>query len=287
VRLAAGEAEMATGGESAVSARDLSVHYRTRDSASYSLAVSGVSFDIARGEVLGVVGESGSGKSTLARAVAVRTGEGTIDHGVAEICGGSLPVSGHAVRNSSARKRSRLTLKVGYLAQDAAVRLDPRLTVAENVAEPIFQRDRRFNQYEAADAVAGLIDAVRLSLGMMTKMPHELSSGQRQRVALARALILEPTLLVADEPTRGVDASVRSGVVEVIRELQEGREFSALVVSSDLAVAERVSDRIAVMHKGIMIGLGTLDDVLERPTHPYLKRMAQARLSARTTASSS
>ena len=161
----------------AVSARDLSVHYRTRDSASYTLAVSGVSFDLAESEVLGVIGESGSGKSTLALTLAAQSGQGLVDEGVAEICGGTAHVYGTALRGITARQRNRLTLRVGYLPQDGAVRLDPRLTVAENVAEPIYQRDRRFDQYEAADAVAALIDAVRLSLGMMNRMPHELSSG--------------------------------------------------------------------------------------------------------------
>ena len=263
----------------AVSARDLSVHYRTRNSASYTLAVSGVSFDLAAGEVLGVIGESGSGKSTLALTVAAQSGRGHVDDGIAEICGGTLSVYGTQLRGLTARQRNRLTLKVGYLPQDGAVRLDPRLTVAENVAEPIYQRDRRFDQYEAADAVAALIDAVRLSLGMMNRMPHELSSGQRQRVALARALILDPTLLVADEPTRGVDATVREGVLDVIRELQAERQFSALIVSSDIGVVDHVADRVAVLQHGIMIGLGTLDAVLERPTHPYLKGLAAARHS--------
>jgi peptide/nickel transport system ATP-binding protein len=261
----------------AVSARDLSVHYRTRNSASYTLAVSGVSFDIAEGEVLGVIGESGSGKSTLAATVAARAGRGLLDDGIAEICGGTLSVYGTRVRSITPRQRNRLTLRVGFLPQDGAVRLDPRLTVAENVAEPIFQRDRRFDQYEAADAVAALIDAVRLSLGMMNKMPHELSSGQRQRVALARSLILDPTLLVADEPTRGIDATVRDGVIDVIRELQAERRFSALIVSSDLGVVDRVADRVAVLQQGLMIGLGPLEDVLSAPTHPYLKGLAAAR----------
>jgi peptide/nickel transport system ATP-binding protein len=261
------------------SARDLSVHYRTRNSASYTLAVSGVSFDLAEGEVLGVIGESGSGKSTLALTVAARAGRGQLDEGIAEICGGTLSVYGTELRGLTARQRNRLTLRVGYLPQDGAVRLDPRLTVAENVAEPIFQRDRRFNQYEAADAVAALIDAVRLSLGMMNRMPYELSSGQRQRVALARALILDPTLLVADEPTRGVDATVREGVLDVIRELQAERRFSALIVSSDVGVVDRVADRVAVLQHGIMIGLGTLDAVLDSPTHAYLKGLAAARHS--------
>ena len=263
----------------AVSAHDLSVHYRSRNSASYTVAVNGVSYDIREGEVLGVVGESGAGKSTLALAVAAQCGRGHLDDGIAEICGGSLSVYGTQVRGIGARQRSRLTLRVGYLPQDGAVRLDPRLTVAENVAEPIFQRDRRFDQYEAADAVAALIDSVHLSLSMMTRMPYELSSGQRQRVALARALILEPTLLVADEPTRGVDATVRTGVLDVIRDLQSQRGFSALVVSSELGVVERIADRVAVLHHGIMIGLGTLDSVLDAPAHPYLKGLAAARQS--------
>ncbi|MEX1080302.1 MAG: dipeptide/oligopeptide/nickel ABC transporter ATP-binding protein [Homoserinimonas sp.] len=263
----------------AVSARDLSVHYRTRNSASYTIAVSGVSFDLAEGEVLGVIGESGSGKSTLALTVAAQSGRGLVDDGIAEICGGTLSVYGTQLRGITPRQRNRLTLRVGYLPQDGAVRLDPRLTVAENVAEPIYQRDRRFNQYEAADAVAALIDAVRLSLGMMNRMPHELSSGQRQRVALARALILEPMLLVADEPTRGVDATVREGVLDVIRELQAERGFSALIVSSDIGVVDHVADRVAVLQHGIMIGLGELDAVLRSPSHPYLKGLAAARHS--------
>jgi ABC-type glutathione transport system ATPase component len=261
----------------AVSARDLSVHYRTRNSASYSLAVSGASFDIADGEVLGLLGESGSGKSTLALTVAARAGRGLVDDGIPEICGGTLSLYGVEARGITLRQRNRLTLRVGYLPQDGALRLDPRLTVAENVAEPIYQRDRRFDQYEAADAVAALIDAVRLSLGMMTRMPHELSSGQRQRVALARALILDPTLLVADEPTRGVDATVREGVLDVIRELQAERGFSALIVSSDIGVVDRVADRVAVLQHGVMIGLGTLDSVLAAPTHQYLKDLSAAR----------
>lgn len=264
-----------------VSARDLSVHFRTRNSAAYRVAVSGVSFDVAPGEILGVLGESGSGKSTLALTVAAQAGQGRLDDGVPEICGGVLSVYGVQLRGISSRQRNRLTLRVGYLAQDGAIRLDPRLTVAENVAEPIFQRDRRFDPREAADAVAALIDAVRLSLGSMNRMPHELSSGQRQRVAIARALILEPTLLVADEPTRGVDATVRAGVLDVIRDLQGERGFSAIIVSSDLAVIESVCDRVAVLHQGVMVGLGTLEEVLAAPTNSYVKGIGDARARVR------
>ncbi|MCU1546282.1 MAG: transporter ATP-binding protein [Homoserinimonas sp.] len=260
-----------------VSAHDLSVHYRTRDAASYVKAIDGATFDIAPGEVLGVIGESGSGKSTLALAVAGRSGRGLSDDGIPEICGGSIYVHGIAVRGIAGHARDQLTLRTGYLAQDGAVRLNPRLTVAENVAEPIFQRDRRFNPQEAAQAVASMVDSVHLSLGTMNRLPHELSSGQRQRVALARALILEPSLLVADEPTRGVDATVRAGVTDVIRHLQTERGFSALVVSSDIDVVSRLADRVAVLDRGIIVGLGSLDSLLAEPSHPYLEAIAVAR----------
>lgn len=262
-----------------VSARDLCIHYRSRNAASYHRAIDGVSFDIAPGEVLGVVGESGSGKSTLALAVACMLDRGHLNDGIPEICGGTLSVYGEDLRHISARHRDRLTLRVGYLAQGGALALNPRLTAAENVAEPIFQRDRRFNQREAAAAVATLIDAVHLPLTVLERVPHELSSGQRQRVALARALILEPTLLVADEPTRGIDATVRSGVLEVLSELQRARNFSALVVSSDLDVVASMTNRVAVLHRGLLIGMGPLDRLLESPSHPYLRSLAAARAS--------
>jgi peptide/nickel transport system ATP-binding protein len=260
-----------------VAAHDLSIDYRSNSSHSRYLAVRGVTLQIAPGEVLGVVGESGSGKSTLARAIAGQAGGGRRGDGTPQICGGQLEVYGTRLRHVSRRSRDRLTLKIGYLRQDAAERLSPLLSVADNVAEPIYLRDRRFNTREATDAVATVIDAVRLPLGLMNRLPYQLSSGQRQRVALARALILEPTLLVADEPTRGVDARVRNGVLDAIRDLQKTREFSALVISSDLDVVSRISDRVAVMQRGVFVGLGPLDVVLAHPEDPYLKSLAGTR----------
>jgi ABC-type dipeptide/oligopeptide/nickel transport system ATPase component len=178
------------------------------------------------------------------------------------------------------RARDRVTLRVGFLRQDGAERLSPMLTVAENVAEPIYLRDRRFNTREASDAVATVVDSVRLPLGLMNKLPYELSSGQRQRVALARALVLEPSLLVADEPTQGIDVGVRDGVLEVLSALRREREFSVIVISSDLSVASGIADRIAVMQGGLLIGLGDLDSLLEHPEDQYLKALAKVRASA-------
>jgi ABC-type glutathione transport system ATPase component len=234
-----------------------------------------VTLDLAAGEMLGILGESGAGKSTFAMAVAGLAGRK--GPGMPEICGGQLEVYGTRLRHVGRRKRDRLTLRIGFLRQDGAERLSPLLTVAENVAEPIYQRDRKFNSREAADAVATVIDSVRLPLGLMNRLPYQLSSGQRQRVALARALVLEPTLLVADEPTRGVDASVRDGVLDALLDLNRDRGIAAIIISSDLDVLARVTPRIAVMQHGIVIGLGDVESLTTAPESDYLKVLARTR----------
>jgi ABC-type glutathione transport system ATPase component len=258
----------------AVSARDLSLRYPSVNPATRGIAVNGLTFDIAPGEVLAVVGETGSGKSTLAKAVALEA-DLPLDSSP-DITGGSLDVLGTAVRRISGHKRDRLRLQVGYLRQEAGDYLEPRLTVGENIAEPIFSRDRKFDPEEAGEAVATLVDAVRLPLGTMNKYPHELSKGQRQRVAIARAMILSPTLLVADDPTAGIDVTVRSAILDIIVSLQKERAFSALVVTADLGEVRRVSSRVAVMHRGIIVGIGDLEEVLADPQHPYVKGLARS-----------
>ncbi|CAN5352591.1 N/A [soil metagenome] len=258
----------------AVSAKDLSLRYVSASPEARSIAVNGVSFDIAAGEVLAIVGETGSGKSTLAKAVGLVADR--TDESSPEITGGSLSVLGTPIRGISGRHRDRVAAHVGYLPQEAGDYLEPRLTVGENVAEPIFSRDRHFDQDEAGEMVATLIDAVRLPLSAMNKFPHELSNGQRQRVAIAQAMILEPRLLVADDPTAGIDVTVRGAILDVLMSLQKEFAFSALIVTADLGEVRRVSDRVAIMHRGIIVGIGALDTVLGDPRHPYVGRLATA-----------
>ncbi len=259
-------------GEFAVRASDLSVHYPDDRPGTRTLAVDGVTFAVPTGGVLGILGEAGSGKSTLARTIAGYAG--LPQHGSPRIHGGDVVVLGHRMRTLRARERDDVRLRVGYLPQDAGSLLDPHLTAAENVAQPIFVRDRRFDRREAGMAVATLLDAVHLPLGVMTRYPHELSRGQRQRVALARALILDPELLVADDPTMGVDVLVRGAILDVIGEIARRREFSAVVVAHEVGELRRITDQVAVMHRGMIVGLGAIDDVLASPRHPYVARIS-------------
>ncbi|GAA3338747.1 hypothetical protein GCM10017714_11340 [Curtobacterium pusillum] len=262
----------------AVVADDVSIEYRSGRGTDAIRAVDGVSLTVRQGEILAVLGESGSGKSTFAAAIAGQlgaTGEGEGAHR-RHIVGGELTVLGQKTRGlrASSRKLERLTGRIGYLPQDGADRLSPDLTVGEAIAEPIYVRDRRFDRKEAGLIVARLVDAVHLPLGVMRLNTWELSSGQRQRVALARALVLEPQLLVADEPARGVDVLVRQSVLEALATLQRNRHFSAVVVSSDLREARALADRVAIMAESRLVGLGTFDEVLDNPVDPYVKTLA-------------
>ncbi|MET3451490.1 MULTISPECIES: ATP-binding cassette domain-containing protein [Curtobacterium] len=262
----------------AVVADDVSIEYRSGRGTDAIRAVDGVSLTVRQGEILAVLGESGSGKSTFAAAIAGQlgaTGEGEGAHR-RHIVGGELTVLGQKTRGlrTTSRKAERLSGRIGYLPQDGADRLSPDLTVGEAIAEPIYVRDRRFDRKEAGLIVARLVDAVHLPLGVMRLNTWELSSGQRQRVALARALVLEPQLLVADEPARGVDVLVRQSVLEALATLQRNRQFSAVVVSSDLREARALADRVAIMAESRLVGLGTFDEVLENPVDPYVKTLA-------------
>ncbi|PYY50806.1 ATP-binding cassette domain-containing protein [Curtobacterium sp. MCBD17_023] len=262
----------------AVVADDVSIEYRGGAVTSPICAVDGVSLSLGWGEVLAVLGASGSGKSTFAAAVAGQLGTNGEGEGAhrRRVIGGELTVLGERMRRirPSSRRHARLTGQIGYLPQDGADRLRPDLLVGEAIAEPIYARDRRFDRKEAGLIVARLVDAVHLPLGVLRLNTWELSSGQRQRVALARALVLEPQLLVADEPARGVDVLVRQSVLEALVGLQRKRAFSAIVVSSDLREARALADRVAVMNEGRLVGLGTFDEVLDNPLDPYVRTLA-------------
>jgi ABC-type microcin C transport system duplicated ATPase subunit YejF len=139
---------------------------------------------------------------------------------------------------------------------------------------PLFQREPRLSKKLAGGIVAEAIDAMHLTLATIPKYPYELSRGQRQRVAIARALVLDPELLVADAATAGIDASVRSTILGHLAEVQRRRGFAAFVVSSEIGEVRRLSHRLAVLHRGTIVGMGPIDEVLGDPGHPYVHRLA-------------
>jgi ABC-type glutathione transport system ATPase component len=260
----------------AVVADDLSLLYPARGGRPEVRAVDGVTLRLEPGEILAVLGESGSGKSTLALGLAGLAHGSRPPEGRPEIVGGELRVLGERIKSISRRRRDRLTGAVGYLSQHDGDALNPDLSVGEAVAEPLYERDRKFDRREAGRMVATLIDAVHLPLSTILQQTWELSAGQRQRVALARSLVLEPRLLIADEPARGVDVLVRRSVLELLRTLHGNRQFSAVVVTSSVAEARAVADRLAVMRQGRIVGYGDIDQVLENAVDPYVKALSQA-----------
>jgi len=260
------------GDDAAVVVDDLSARYRAGTGRGFAIALTGVSLSIPAGGTLAVVGEAGSGKSTLARAIAGLTDRSR--QGGPSVSGGGLRVLGIDVRHLRARDADELALRIGYVPQDSALVLDPHLTAGENVAVPLYERNAKLTRRTAGGIVAEAIDAMHLTLATIPKYPHELSRGQRQRVALARALVLDPDLVVADEPTAGVDATVRSSILDHLAEVQRRRGFTVFVVSSEIGEVRRLSDNLAVLHRGTMVGMGLIDDVLGSPTHPYTHQLA-------------
>jgi ABC-type glutathione transport system ATPase component len=255
---------------------DLTLEYPPHGASPAHVALHGLTLTIAPGEVLGLLGSAGSGKSTLARVLAGVAFDPRHSDVAPVITGGEATVLGHRLRGLARRKVPEYQFHVGYLPQDAAAKLPADRTVSEIVGEPILERDRRYNRKALETRVATMIDGVRLSLSMLEKYPYELSGGQRQRVALARALVLGPSVLIADEPTAGIDLTVRDVVAQLILELREQHTFSALIISHDLPVLRRTADRIAVLDRGELAALGTIDEVFDDPRHPYVMALAGA-----------
>lgn len=255
---------------------DLSVEYPPHGISRRWTALRGVSLRVEPGEVLGILGGSGSGKSTLARVLGGDGLGGAGGRTRPSIIGGDAIVAGHRLRSIPARDIKRFTVDVAHLAQDAGATLRAELTVSELIAEPIFLRDRHYDPKAAAMRVATLLDSVHLPLFLLDRYPYELSSGQRQRVAIARALVLGPTVLIADEPTSGIDATVRESIVDLLADLRRQDGFAAVVVSHDVDVLSRATDRIAVLVGGEVVAHGPLLDVLVEARHPYVRELGAA-----------
>jgi peptide/nickel transport system ATP-binding protein len=225
-------------------------------------AVDGVSLAVRPGEILGLVGESGSGKTTV----------GNCALGLVPASSGEVRVFGAPLPRGTGRRARAVRRRIGAVFQDPASSLDPRMTVAQTVAEPLAVHARADRRHRRA-RVRELLDAVELPAALLTRYGHELSGGQRQRVSLARALALDPELLIADEPTSSLDVSVQATVLELLSRLHRELSFGCLFISHDLAVVDSLCDRVAVLRAGRVVEQGPRAEVLREPAHPYTRQL--------------
>jgi oligopeptide transport system ATP-binding protein len=260
----------AAGSEPILSARNLVKHFPIRSTGLVRRqvgtvhAVCDVSFDLGRGETLGLVGESGCGKSTTARMVL----------NLIEATSGEVLYDGTNLTALPPKQMRELRQDLQIVFQDPYASLDPRMPVNEIVAEPL----RIHGRYDRGGrtAVQDLLRTVGLKPEHGNRFPHEFSGGQRQRIGVARALALRPKVLVLDEPVSALDVSIQAGVLNLLDELQAELGLSYLFVSHDLSVVRHIANRIAVMYLGRIVETGTASELFEGPAHPYTQALISA-----------
>ncbi len=226
--------------------------------------LTGVSFHVDEGETYALVGESGSGKTTLIRAIA----------GLAPAQEGSILFQGHELRGLSDRKMRSFRKDISLMFQDPVGSLSPRLTVGGLITEP-YRIQGMTNRDLNAEA-ARLLEMVGLPADMAGRYPFQLSGGQARRVGVARALALEPKLLLADEPTAGLDVSVQGELLNLLNDLRDQLGLSMLIITHNLNIVRHVSDRMGIMYLGQLVEEGTTEDVFHHSKHPYTRALLSA-----------
>lgn len=228
-------------------------------------AVDDVSFQIHKGETLGLVGESGCGKSTTGRAILQ----------LQEITGGKVYFQDQDLTQLSSSELRDRRLQMQMIFQDPYTSLNPRLTVGQIISEPLKVHDLT-RQYKPAERVAELLAMVGLNPQFAQRYPHEFSGGQRQRIAIARALAVNPDFIVCDEPIAALDVSIQAQIVNLLQDLQQELNLTYLFIAHDLSVVRHISDRIAVMYLGKIVEISDRNSLYNNPLHPYTQALLSA-----------
>jgi len=251
-----------------LSVQALQVNYRVRYRGTHRLlaAVNAVSFSIERGESLGVIGESGSGKSSIARAL-LR---------LIDVHCGSVLFRGADLLQLTGRALHAMRRHLQMIFQDPIASLDPRMQIADIIVEPLVAFDSQLSPMQRSGRVLAALNAVGLDAAHLHRYPHEFSGGQAQRIAIARALIVEPELIVCDEPLSALDVSIKSQISNLLKDLQQRRRLSLLFISHDLAAVRFICDRVLVLYLGHIMEIGHCDVLFDRPRHPYTRALIQS-----------
>jgi len=252
--------------------RDLKVHFPVQKGVLFKThigdvkAVDGINFHADRGETVGLVGESGCGKSTTGLAI-LR---------MAPVTGGEIIFEGENIANHSKAEMRSVRRRMQMIYQDPFGSLNPRMTVATIIGEPLVVHDMAGSRRQYDDRISELLEIVGLNPAMRSRYPHEFSGGQRQRIGIARALAVNPDFIVCDEPVSALDVSIQAQVINILEELQERLDLTYLFIAHDLAVVRHISDRIIVMYLGKIVESADRLDLYHRPQHPYTKALLAA-----------
>ena len=254
-----------------LSVKDLKTHFPIRSGllqrvTGHVKAVDGVSFDLGKGETLGLVGESGCGKTTVGRTL-LR---------LIPNSGGSVMFEGKDVFQAQGAEMKALRRDMQIIFQDPAGSLNPRMRIASIVGEPLIVHGLVKDRRKLRKQVEELLVRCGMPAAAADRYPHEFSGGQRQRIGIARALALEPKFIVCDEPTSALDVSIQAQIINLLTDLQEEFGLSYLFISHDMAVIQHICKRIAVMYKGRIVETGTRDDILKNPQHKYTQSLLSA-----------
>lgn len=230
-------------------------------------AIDNISFDIYKGETLGLVGESGCGKSTTGKSIIKLN----------DITSGEILYEGTDIQKIKKRKDLlKFNKKIQMIFQDPYASLNPRLKVMDIVAEGIDIHHLASDKRDRKKRVYDLLETVGLSKEHANRYPHEFSGGQRQRIGIARALAMEPEFIIADEPISALDVSIQAQVVNLLLKLQRERGITFLFIAHDLSMVKYISDRIAVMHFGKIVEIGPSEEIYQNPLHDYTKSLLSA-----------